>query len=200
MHVNVEHVDLQYFRHHAATENKYDSRNAHRNSTPEAGFAAQDTARIILGAPMALYDHNQKEFHESDDRSLQLRAVDYIFARDALSHFHVITPTTSKRRCKGHSTGMNVRSVNANAEVLHEADRNAQQEAKQSGDILKYWHGNLNQHGECLAICIWTNHAFAKCATGRSSHLQAVKLARTMYDKYSLEHYSLTTEASVIST
>ena len=40
-------------------------------------------------------------------------------------------------------------------------------------------------------MCIWSNREFAKIATTKPLHLQAVSLAREMYESYRLERYQL---------
>ncbi|RUS12751.1 hypothetical protein BC937DRAFT_87107 [Endogone sp. FLAS-F59071] len=46
-------------------------------------------------------------------------------------------------------------------------------------------------------MCIWANHDFARLATRKPLHLEAVKLTRYMYDTYDLERYSLRKTAGV---
>ncbi|CAO3643612.1 unnamed protein product [Cunninghamella blakesleeana] len=84
-----------------------------------------------------------------------------------------------------------VRKASADNDLLFKADAQAQEEAIHSGGLLKYWYGDLNQHRECLAMCIWINRDFALKATHKPLHLKAAKLASEMYDSYVLERYNL---------
>ncbi|KAI8332888.1 hypothetical protein BC941DRAFT_402080 [Chlamydoabsidia padenii] len=88
-----------------------------------------------------------------------------------------------------------VRKATANNTLLFEADARAQEEAIHSGGLLKYWFGDLNQHRECLAMCIWINRDYALKATHKPLHLEAAKLAGQMYDTYTLERYKLVKKA-----
>ncbi|ORY93637.1 hypothetical protein BCR43DRAFT_497281 [Syncephalastrum racemosum] len=144
-----------------------------------------------------------------------LRPVDRILLEKALPYFHVITGDYAKApladvfnwdevagRLGPNTEGdwfivafRSVRRADANHQLLFEADAQAQQEAIQSGGLLKYWYGDLNQHRECLAMCIWINRDYALQATRKPLHHQAAKLAREMYDTYDLERYSLVKRA-----
>lgn len=84
-----------------------------------------------------------------------------------------------------------IRNPNANSELLYNADRLAHEEAKESGGLLKYWYGDLNEHRECLATCIWASLEFAHLAIVKPLHQKAVKLASEMYETYDLERYSI---------
>ncbi|SAM07813.1 hypothetical protein [Absidia glauca] len=88
-----------------------------------------------------------------------------------------------------------VRKSTANDSLLYDADARAQEEAIHSGGLLKYWFGDLNQHRECLAMCIWINRDYALKATHKPLHLEAAKLAGQMYDTYTLERYRLIKKA-----
>ncbi|KAG0175547.1 hypothetical protein DFQ28_008872 [Apophysomyces sp. BC1034] len=88
-----------------------------------------------------------------------------------------------------------VRKASANSQLLYEADAKAQREAAHSGGLLKYWYGDLNQHRECLAMCVWRDWEDARKATKKPLHRIAAQLASEMYESYGLERYSLTKKA-----
>lgn len=49
----------------------------------------------------------------------------------------------------------------------------------------------MNEHRECLAMCIWVNRDYALKATKKPLHLEAARLAGSMYESYQLERYRL---------
>ena len=61
----------------------------------------------------------------------------------------------------------------------------------------QYWYGVLNERRECLAMCIWASQEEAVKAIHRPAHREAMKLARVMYDTYTLERYSLRIDANL---
>ncbi|KAL2634322.1 hypothetical protein R1flu_005801 [Riccia fluitans] len=88
-----------------------------------------------------------------------------------------------------------VRSKGADDEKLYSADALAQAEARQSGGLLMYWFGTLNERRECFAMCIWESVEYARKANTLPAHLLAISLAREMYDTYRLERYWLSADA-----
>lgn len=46
-------------------------------------------------------------------------------------------------------------------------------------------------------MCVWANRDFARVATRKPLHLEAMKLTSCMYDTYDLERYSLRKKAGV---
>ncbi|KAI8143262.1 hypothetical protein BJV82DRAFT_515429 [Fennellomyces sp. T-0311] len=144
-----------------------------------------------------------------------LRPVDKALLDKALPHFHTITDDyvhvplqdafnwdETAKRLGVDAEGdwfivafRSVRKADADHALLFEADARAQQEAINSGGLLKYWYGDLNEHRECLAMCIWVNREYALKATRKPLHLQAARLAAQMYDSYQLERYSLVKRA-----
>ncbi|KAI6240342.1 hypothetical protein M3Y99_00466100 [Aphelenchoides fujianensis] len=58
-----------------------------------------------------------------------------------------------------------VRRADACGKTLYQADAQAHQEAIESGGLLKYWYGTLDDQRQCLAMCIWSNREFARVAT-----------------------------------
>eukprot|EP00250_Pteridium_aquilinum_P017626 c23712_g4_i1 orf=523-1014(+) len=85
------------------------------------------------------------------------------------------------KRCEG-----------ADSDLLYASDAEAHEEAKQSGGLLMYWYGSLNDHRECFATCIWKSREDALKASKLSKHALAAKLASQMYEFYHLEKYWLT--------
>ncbi|KAI9315359.1 hypothetical protein BX666DRAFT_1861143 [Dichotomocladium elegans] len=144
-----------------------------------------------------------------------LRPVDRQLLADALPHFHVITDdyvhvalrdafnwNEVARRLDEQSEGewfivafRSVRRADADHKLLYEADSKAHQEAIHSGGLLQYWYGDLNHHRECLAMCIWVNRDYALNATRKPLHIQAARLASSMYETYKLERYLLVKKA-----
>ncbi|XP_024388284.1 UPF0643 protein PB2B2.08 [Physcomitrium patens] len=93
-----------------------------------------------------------------------------------------------------------VRKSTADSVMLYEADAAAQEEARLSGGLLKYWYGIMNERRECLAMCIWTSREDAKKAIYKPAHRVAMKLASSMYDMYRLERYSLQIDENMVPT
>jgi hypothetical protein len=84
-----------------------------------------------------------------------------------------------------------IRKASANSAQLYSADAAAQDEARLSGGLLKYWYGTLNERRECLAMCIWASREEAAKAMHKPAHREAMKLAPVMYETYTLERYAL---------
>ncbi|KAI6172648.1 hypothetical protein M3Y98_00996900 [Aphelenchoides besseyi] len=139
-----------------------------------------DLERQIVEAGETIRNRTIKP-HEDlaiDDQIIpRLRLVDYRFAEKKF--------TVPSYR---HSS---VRKPSADTQALYNADALAHQEAIESGGLLKYWYGTLNELRQCLAMCIWSNRQFARAATVKPLHIQAVSLTRQMYESYTLERYRL---------
>ncbi|KAJ3064553.1 hypothetical protein HDU98_012041 [Podochytrium sp. JEL0797] len=145
------------------------------------------------------------------DSSLQIRPVDLALVERGLDHFHAVTEDyfhASLPDCfnwdevaerlgsewEGEWFLVAFRSVRnhfADAKQLYDADALAHSEALESGGLLKYWYGSLNEKRECLAMCIWSSRDFAKLATRKPYHILAMSLAGRMYESYTLERWSL---------
>ncbi|KAJ3278890.1 hypothetical protein HDU79_001109 [Rhizoclosmatium sp. JEL0117] len=143
--------------------------------------------------------------------SLRIRPVDLALAERGLDHFHAITedyfhvpiPEVFNWNEVAELLGAeeegdwyivafrSVRKVDADAKALYDADHLAHTEALESGGLLKYWYGSLNEKRECLASCIWSSRDFARQATKKPYHLLAMSLASRMYESYTLERWSL---------
>ncbi|KAI7882605.1 hypothetical protein K492DRAFT_206059 [Lichtheimia hyalospora FSU 10163] len=148
---------------------------------------------------------DRKAFEES------LRPVDRQLLEKALPHFHVITNDYVHVAVQDafnwnevanllgeESEGdwfivafRSVRKADADSKALYDADARAHREAIHSGGLLQYWYGDLNEHRECLAMCIWVNRDYALKATKKPLHLEAARLAGIMYESYQLERYRL---------
>ncbi|GAA5868630.1 hypothetical protein JCM3774_003605 [Rhodotorula dairenensis] len=92
---------------------------------------------------------------------------------------------------------------------LYGADREAHEEAVQSGGLLLYWFGSpfpsradgsetahhlpwsTDLAGRNLATCIWQSRAEAVDAMKGERHKRAAKLASRSYESYTLERYVL---------
>ncbi|KAM0789538.1 hypothetical protein ACM66B_000352 [Microbotryomycetes sp. NB124-2] len=74
---------------------------------------------------------------------------------------------------------------------LYEADRAAHEEAVTAGGLLAYWYGVPSEGGSNLATCIWMSRAHAVKATAGPKHIEAMRLATSMYANYDLERYVL---------
>ncbi|KAK4054178.1 hypothetical protein OIV83_001204 [Microbotryomycetes sp. JL201] len=74
---------------------------------------------------------------------------------------------------------------------LYEADRQAHEEAVAAGGLLAYWYGKPSDAGSNLATCIWMSRAHAVKATAGRKHIEAMRLATSMYANYDLERYVL---------
>ncbi|KAI9327269.1 hypothetical protein BDR26DRAFT_792408, partial [Obelidium mucronatum] len=143
--------------------------------------------------------------------SLQIRAVDLALTERGLPHFHAITenyfhvplPDCFNWNQVASLLGpewegdwylvafRSVRKENADSKALYDADALAHSEALESGGLLKYWYGSLNEKRECLAMCIWSSREFARLATRKPYHILAQSLAGRMYESYTLERWSL---------
>ncbi|KAK4054697.1 hypothetical protein OIO90_003509 [Microbotryomycetes sp. JL221] len=74
---------------------------------------------------------------------------------------------------------------------LYEADRAAHEEAVNAGGLLAYWYGVPSRAGSNLATCIWMSRSHAVKATSGPKHVEAMRLAMSMYANYDLERYVL---------
>ncbi|KAL0096299.1 hypothetical protein J3Q64DRAFT_1633151 [Phycomyces blakesleeanus] len=84
-----------------------------------------------------------------------------------------------------------IRKISADHQRLFEADVRSQKEAIETGGFLKYWYADLNEHQECMAMCIWVDVEYAAKASRKPLHREAAKLAGQMYDSYVLERHRL---------
>ncbi|KAI6175363.1 hypothetical protein M3Y97_00680900 [Aphelenchoides bicaudatus] len=178
-----------------------------------------DLERICRESGQVIRNYSITSPHENESSTTDiaaksaphLRPVDFVFAEMALPHLHIITPeyfstsieetfnwTEMAERLGAEWEGdwfivafRSVRKATACSEALYQADEKAHQEAIESGGLLKYWYGTLNEHRQCLAMCIWSSREFARLAIVKPLHLKAVSLTRQMYESYTLERYSL---------
>ncbi|KAI8617793.1 hypothetical protein BC830DRAFT_1049878, partial [Chytriomyces sp. MP71] len=148
----------------------------------------------------------------SSSKHLEIRPVDIALIELGLNYFRAITEnyflaplpeTFNWNQVAGllgkYWTGdwyivafRSVRNDRADAKALYEADGLAHKEALESGGLLKYWYGTLNEKRQCLAMCIWSSREFARLATKKPYHRLASSLAAEMYESYTLERWSLT--------
>jgi hypothetical protein len=79
----------------------------------------------------------------------------------------------------------------ADLDLLYEHDELAQTEAIETGGLLFYFRGVINERRESLSFCLWENGEQARGASGGSSHRAAMGIVIEMYESYSLERYDL---------
>ena len=84
-----------------------------------------------------------------------------------------------------------VRSASADSEVLKRYDDAAYAAALESGGLLYYFKGELNERRECLSFCLWESREQALRATAHASHSKAADISAEMYDSYRLERYEV---------
>ncbi|KAJ9120377.1 hypothetical protein QFC24_005334 [Naganishia onofrii] len=72
---------------------------------------------------------------------------------------------------------------------LYAADREAHEEAVQSGGLLMYWYGEPDVQGNNVATCIWTGRDAATRASRLQRHRLAAGLAGQVYESYELVRY-----------
>ncbi|KAJ9092393.1 hypothetical protein QFC21_006895 [Naganishia friedmannii] len=72
---------------------------------------------------------------------------------------------------------------------LYAADREAHEEAVQSGGLLMYWYGEPDAQGNNVATCIWTGRDAARRASRLEKHKLAAGLAGQVYESYELVRY-----------
>lgn len=84
-----------------------------------------------------------------------------------------------------------VRLPTADLEVLREYDDRAYAEALESGGLLRYFKGTMNERRECLSFCLWETREQAVKAAGASSHQSAAGISVRMYESYLLDRYWL---------
>jgi hypothetical protein len=84
-----------------------------------------------------------------------------------------------------------VRRPTADLEVLREYDDRAYAEALESGGLLRYFKGKMNERRECLSFCLWETREQAIKAAGATSHQSAAGISVQMYESYLLDRYWL---------
>jgi hypothetical protein len=82
-----------------------------------------------------------------------------------------------------------LRRPEADLDLLREHDDRAYEEAKNSGGLLRYFKGNVNERGECLSFCLWKTSEQARKAAGAASHRTATSITAQMYLTYVLDRY-----------
>jgi hypothetical protein len=84
-----------------------------------------------------------------------------------------------------------VRRPSADLELLREHDDRAYEVALESGGLLRYFKGDVNDRRECLSFCLWQTREQAIEATGTASHRYAAAISELMYESFMLERYWL---------
>lgn len=72
-----------------------------------------------------------------------------------------------------------------------EFDEHAYQEALASSGLLHYYRGAMNEHRQCLSLCVWENQTQAHLAARLPRHQAAARLAHDEYDSFVLERHLL---------
>ncbi|KAJ9091895.1 hypothetical protein QFC19_008921 [Naganishia cerealis] len=73
--------------------------------------------------------------------------------------------------------------------ALYAADRQAHEEAVESGGLLMYWYGEPDSQGNNVATCVWTGRDAARRASRLEKHRVAAALAGEVYATYELVRY-----------
>jgi hypothetical protein len=76
-------------------------------------------------------------------------------------------------------------------DLLYEHDELAHTEAIETGGLLFYFRGVINERRESLSFCLWENGEQARRASGSPLHRAAMGIVTEMYESYSLERYDL---------
>ncbi len=84
-----------------------------------------------------------------------------------------------------------VRRPTADLDLLREHDDRAYAEALESGGLLHYFKGIMNERRECLSFCLWETREQAIKAAGAASHQSAADISVRMYESYELDRYWL---------
>jgi hypothetical protein len=84
-----------------------------------------------------------------------------------------------------------IRRTNADLKLLKEHDDRAYEAALETGGLLRYFKGEMNERRECLSFCLWETREQAVAAAGGASHQTAAQVTARMYEAYSLERYEL---------
>jgi len=79
----------------------------------------------------------------------------------------------------------------ADLDLLYEHDELAHTEAIETGGLLFYFRGVINERRESLSFCLWENGEQARKASGGPSHQAAMGIVSEMYESFSLERYDL---------
>ena len=75
--------------------------------------------------------------------------------------------------------------------VVFRSVRRAYAEAIESGGLLRYFKGHVNERRECLSFCLWETREQAIEAAGAASHRSAADISVRMYESYVLDRYWL---------
>jgi len=84
-----------------------------------------------------------------------------------------------------------VRRASADLDLLREFDDRAYSEASNSGGLLRYFKGEMNEQRECLSFCLWETRDQARAAASGPSHGRAAGITASMYESYRLYRYSI---------
>ena len=118
-------------------------------------------------------------------RSLSI-AVQYHWREQS---FYIVTFRSRRKRAfmEGKNTGSDISAL----------DQGAHAEAIQSGGLLKYWFGEVDEEGNNLATCFWRSRGDARAGGRGSGHAKAMAAAVFLYDNYCFDRWRLTIEDNV---
>jgi heme-degrading monooxygenase HmoA len=75
----------------------------------------------------------------------------------------------------------------ADEERLRAFDDRAFEEATSAPGFVHYFKGPTNEQRECLSFCLWDSRMLARAAAGHRAHAEAVAIAHSTYERYTLE-------------
>jgi len=84
-----------------------------------------------------------------------------------------------------------VRLETADSDLLRRYDDLAFSEAWETGGLLRYFKGELNERCECLSFCLWESREQAVAAASGAKHATAAGITARMYESYVLERYEV---------
>ncbi|KAH7440931.1 hypothetical protein KP509_03G016500 [Ceratopteris richardii] len=85
-----------------------------------------------------------------------------------------------------------VRKRNTDEDTLARINNVALEEARKSGGLVMYWAGKANALRQCLETSVWESRAAAEKAARMPAYSDAMKVAATLYESFTLERYSIT--------
>jgi len=84
-----------------------------------------------------------------------------------------------------------VRLETADLKLLKIYDDLAFAEAWETGGLIHYFKGEMNEHRECLSFCLWESREQAVDAARSAKHERAAGITAKMYESYVLERYEV---------
>lgn len=176
-------------------------------------------SEFLSGAPTTTELEKQyyQEFENFNAIDIPCRAEDYQRAGIFVG-FDMLSAVTRLRDAYGllkdqqyylvvfrsqRNPGLTEEDIDLLATKDHLAHKEAHDYRNEQGGqaLLHYYKGLPDADGFCISWCVWTSEAIAKLASGKvhqegaeapsSSHSDAMRLARQMYQKYGIQTYRL---------